>query len=115
MVLQQQPIEYHHHIALEGQLSCKLWIQRDHVFSLVDEKTIVDSMELVQKWVCEFEKPKGNPTAFIKPATTVLSPYLKVIFLITKKSISSTQSFLVAVKGHYPSCLGSMLIMVTSC
>jgi len=29
------------------------------------------------KWVCEFEKPKGNPTAFIKPATTVLSPYLK--------------------------------------
>ncbi|XP_024538612.1 (6-4)DNA photolyase [Selaginella moellendorffii] len=30
-----------------------------------------------EKWVCEFEKPKGDPTAFIKPATTVLSPYLK--------------------------------------
>lgn len=30
-----------------------------------------------QKWVCDFEKPKGDPTAFIKPATTVLSPYLK--------------------------------------
>ncbi len=24
-----------------------------------------------------FEKPKGDPTAFIKPATTVLSPHLK--------------------------------------
>nr|QXF69111.1 6-4 photolyase [Pohlia nutans] len=30
-----------------------------------------------QKWVCDFEKPKGDPTAFMKPATTVLSPYLK--------------------------------------
>ncbi|KAH7330834.1 hypothetical protein KP509_20G004300 [Ceratopteris richardii] len=30
-----------------------------------------------KNWVVEFEKPKGDPTAFIKPATTVLSPYLK--------------------------------------
>jgi len=30
-----------------------------------------------KKWVCEFEKPKGDPTAFRRPATTVLSPYLK--------------------------------------
>ncbi|KAG2379788.1 (6-4)DNA photolyase [Vigna angularis] len=30
-----------------------------------------------QKWVANFEKPKGNPSAFLKPATTVLSPYLK--------------------------------------
>ncbi|CAM6085647.1 unnamed protein product [Calypogeia fissa] len=30
-----------------------------------------------KKWVAEFEKPKGDPTAFIKPATTCLSPYLK--------------------------------------
>ena len=42
---------------------------------------------VVKKWVAEFEKPKGNPTAFLKPATTVLSPYLKVssgykIFLV---------------------------------
>ncbi|KAJ7523232.1 hypothetical protein O6H91_18G042700 [Diphasiastrum complanatum] len=30
-----------------------------------------------KNWVSEFEKPKGDPTAFMKPATTVLSPYLK--------------------------------------
>jgi hypothetical protein len=23
-------------------------------------------------WVCAFEKPKGNPAAFVRPATTVL-------------------------------------------
>ncbi|KAJ8640574.1 hypothetical protein MRB53_017268 [Persea americana] len=28
-------------------------------------------------WVANFEKPKGDPSAFLKPATTVLSPYLK--------------------------------------
>lgn len=28
-------------------------------------------------WVANFEKPKGNPSAFLKPATTILSPYLK--------------------------------------
>ena len=29
-------------------------------------------------WVAAFEKPKGDPAAFDpKPATTVLSPYLK--------------------------------------
>jgi cryptochrome len=28
-------------------------------------------------WVAKFEKPKGNPAHFVKPATTVLSPYLK--------------------------------------
>lgn len=32
----------------------------------------------VQQWVANFEKPKGDPSAFLKPATTVLSPYLKV-------------------------------------
>lgn len=36
---------------------------------------------VMQKWVCDFEKPKGDPTAFIKPATTVLSPYLKACTL----------------------------------
>ncbi|KAK7294117.1 hypothetical protein RJT34_17000 [Clitoria ternatea] len=30
-----------------------------------------------KKCVANFEKPKGNPTAFLRPATTVLSPYLK--------------------------------------
>uniref|UniRef100_A0A6V7QQQ2 (6-4)DNA photolyase n=1 Tax=Ananas comosus var. bracteatus TaxID=296719 RepID=A0A6V7QQQ2_ANACO len=28
-------------------------------------------------WVAKFEKPKGDPSAFLKPATTLLSPYLK--------------------------------------
>lgn len=30
-----------------------------------------------KEWVAAFEKPKGNPAAFKKPATTCLSPYLK--------------------------------------
>ncbi|PUZ74606.1 hypothetical protein GQ55_1G078500 [Panicum hallii var. hallii] len=30
-----------------------------------------------KEWVVKFEKPKGDPSAFLKPATTVLSPYLK--------------------------------------
>jgi deoxyribodipyrimidine photolyase len=29
------------------------------------------------KWVCGFEKPQTDPSAFQRPATTVLSPYLK--------------------------------------
>jgi cryptochrome len=28
-------------------------------------------------WVAKFQKPDTDPTAFLKPATTVLSPYLK--------------------------------------
>ncbi|CAL1399648.1 unnamed protein product [Linum trigynum] len=30
-----------------------------------------------EKWVATFEKPKGDPSAFLRPATTTLSPYLK--------------------------------------
>ncbi|KAI8529492.1 hypothetical protein RHMOL_Rhmol12G0228600 [Rhododendron molle] len=30
-----------------------------------------------KEWVAKFEKPKGDPSAFLRPATTVLSPYLK--------------------------------------
>ncbi|KAI3892952.1 hypothetical protein MKW92_038098 [Papaver armeniacum] len=30
-----------------------------------------------EPWVSNFEKPKTDPSAFLKPATTVLSPYLK--------------------------------------
>ncbi|KAL6584757.1 (6-4)DNA photolyase [Orobanche minor] len=30
-----------------------------------------------KEWVANFEKPKGDPSLFLKPATTVLSPYLK--------------------------------------
>lgn len=29
------------------------------------------------RWVCAFEKPATDPSAFDRPATTVLSPYLK--------------------------------------
>lgn len=29
------------------------------------------------RWVCGFEKPQTDPSAFERPATTVLSPYLK--------------------------------------
>lgn len=28
-------------------------------------------------WVCKFEKPNTDPSAFLRPATTVLSPHLK--------------------------------------
>ncbi|XP_028766312.1 (6-4)DNA photolyase isoform X1 [Neltuma alba] len=30
-----------------------------------------------KEFVANFEKPKGNPSAFLRPETTVLSPYLK--------------------------------------
>lgn len=30
--------------------------------------------------MANFEKPKGDPSAYVKPATTVLSPYLKVSY-----------------------------------
>jgi hypothetical protein len=36
------------------------------------EKALADP-----KWVCAFEKPQTDPSAFMQPATTVLSPYLK--------------------------------------
>lgn len=36
------------------------------------------SVPSLQEWVAKFEKPKGDPSSFLKPATTVLSPYLKV-------------------------------------
>jgi cryptochrome len=49
-------------------------------FMFIDNSCLgrTDMGELQQKWVAEFEKPKGDPTAYIEPATTCLSPYLKV-------------------------------------
>lgn len=41
-------------------------------------------------WVAEFEKPKGDPAAYQKPATTVLSPYLKVSSSVMKLPIGPT-------------------------
>jgi cryptochrome len=38
----------------------------------------LDKYLAMETWVCEFEKPKGNPALFDPaPATTVLSPYMK--------------------------------------
>ncbi|GFP96357.1 (6-4)dna photolyase [Phtheirospermum japonicum] len=34
--------------------------------------------DIQEEWVASFEKPKGDPSSFLIPATTVLSPYLKV-------------------------------------
>ncbi|KAF3527767.1 hypothetical protein DY000_02042936 [Brassica cretica] len=39
-------------------------------------------------WVANFEKPKGDPSAFLKPATTVLSPYLKDVKKHTSPPVS---------------------------
>ncbi|KAL5976980.1 (6-4)DNA photolyase [Asimina triloba] len=39
-------------------------------------KRLEESLEN-KDWVANFEKPKGDPSAFLNPATTVLSPYLK--------------------------------------
>ncbi|KAF7843292.1 (6-4)DNA photolyase [Senna tora] len=39
-------------------------------------KRLTECMEK-KEWVANFEKPKGNPSAFLTPETTVLSPYLK--------------------------------------
>lgn len=41
--------------------------------------------------MAEFEKPKGDPTAFLKPATTCLSPYLKVGTLCFRQSVQRTR------------------------
>ncbi|KAM7483676.1 hypothetical protein LguiB_008259 [Lonicera macranthoides] len=54
-----------------------------------------------KEWVANFEKPKGDPSAFLKPATTVLSAYLKCI-----------QDVLKSVKKHTSppvSLLGQLL------
>jgi len=40
-------------------------------------------LSMFQEWVAKFEKPKGDPSSFEKPATTVLSPYLKVSDMLT--------------------------------
>ena len=48
-------------------------------------------------WVAAFEKPKGNPAAFKKPATTCLSPYLKFGCVSARLFYSQ----LAAVRFHY--------------
>uniref|UniRef100_A0A1J3II97 (6-4)DNA photolyase n=7 Tax=Noccaea caerulescens TaxID=107243 RepID=A0A1J3II97_NOCCA len=63
-------------------------------------------------WVANFEKPKGDPSAFLKPATTVLSPYLKFGCLSSRYFYQCLQSVYKDVKKHTSppvSLLGQLL------
>ncbi|CAH9108449.1 unnamed protein product [Cuscuta epithymum] len=65
-----------------------------------------------KEWVADFEKPKGNPSAFLRPATTVLSPYLKFGCLSCRYFYQSIQEVLRTVKRHTSppvSLLGQLL------
>ncbi|KAH7547361.1 hypothetical protein FEM48_Zijuj01G0301600 [Ziziphus jujuba var. spinosa] len=52
------------------------------------------------QWVANFEKPKGDPSAFLKPATTVLSPYLKFGCLSSRYFYQCLQDIYKNVKKH---------------
>ncbi|CAI7758747.1 unnamed protein product [Closterium sp. NIES-54] len=52
------------------------------------------------KWVKEFEKPKGDPSALAPPATTVLSPYLKFGCLSSRLMYARIQEVLSKLPGH---------------
>ncbi|KAL4194967.1 hypothetical protein AMTRI_Chr05g62190 [Amborella trichopoda] len=51
-------------------------------------------------WVANFEKPKGKPTSFENPATTVLSPYLKFGCLSSRLFYQGLQDVFKEVKKH---------------
>ncbi|XP_050235165.1 (6-4)DNA photolyase [Mercurialis annua] len=53
-----------------------------------------------KKWVANFEKPKGDPSAFSKPATTVLSPYLKFGCLSSRYFYQCLQDVYKNVQKH---------------
>ncbi|CAK7356595.1 unnamed protein product [Dovyalis caffra] len=53
-----------------------------------------------EKWVANFEKPKGDPSAFVKPATTVLSPYLKFGCLSSRYFYQCLQDVYKNVQKH---------------
>ncbi|KAM7256872.1 hypothetical protein ACFE04_012613 [Oxalis oulophora] len=53
-----------------------------------------------KEWVANFEKPKGDPSAFMKPATTVLSPYLKFGCLSSRYFYQCVQDVYKDVKKH---------------
>ncbi|CAN4096863.1 unnamed protein product [Withania somnifera] len=68
--------------------------------------------DLREEWVENFEKPKGDPSAFIKPATTVLSPYLKFGCLSSRYFYQCLQEIQKSVKKHTSppvSLLGQLL------
>ncbi|KAK1312226.1 (6-4)DNA photolyase [Acorus calamus] len=64
-----------------------------------EEMKILKSVEDI-KWVANFEKPKGDPSAFLKPATTVLSPYLKFGCLSSRYFYKCLQDVYANVKKH---------------
>ncbi|XP_062223743.1 (6-4)DNA photolyase isoform X1 [Phragmites australis] len=53
-----------------------------------------------KEWVAKFEKPKGDPSAFLKPATTVLSPYLKFGCLSSRYFYHCIQNVYRSVRNH---------------
>ncbi|KAF9612630.1 hypothetical protein IFM89_003072 [Coptis chinensis] len=53
-----------------------------------------------KEWIANFEKPKGDPSAFLKPATTVLSPYLKFGCLSSRYFYQCLQDVYKSVKKH---------------
>ncbi|KAK6284633.1 hypothetical protein POUND7_003585 [Theobroma cacao] len=53
-----------------------------------------------KEWVANFEKPKGDPSAYIKPATTVLSPYLKFGCLSSRYFYQCLKDVYKNVKRH---------------
>ncbi|XP_014755728.1 (6-4)DNA photolyase isoform X2 [Brachypodium distachyon] len=53
-----------------------------------------------KEWVSMFEKPKGDPSAFLKPATTVLSPYLKFGCLSSRYFYHCIQEVYRSTKKH---------------
>lgn len=61
------------------------------------------------EWVAGFEKPKGNPAAFLRPATTVLSPYLKFGCLSSRYFYQQIQEVLRSVNKRHTSPPVSLL------
>ncbi|CAI9281293.1 unnamed protein product [Lactuca saligna] len=53
-----------------------------------------------KEWVAKFEKPKGDPSAFIRPSTTMLSPYLKFGCLSTRYFYQRVKEVQQEVKNH---------------
>ncbi|KAF2302550.1 hypothetical protein GH714_037688 [Hevea brasiliensis] len=53
-----------------------------------------------KEWVANFEKPKGDPSAIVKPATTVLSPYLKFGCLSSRYFYQCLQDVYKNVRKH---------------
>ncbi|KAI3766712.1 hypothetical protein L2E82_16782 [Cichorium intybus] len=53
-----------------------------------------------KEWVANFERPKGDPSAFIKPSTTMLSPYLKFGCLSSRYFYHCIKEIQKEVKNH---------------